>query len=372
MKRNQVNAILVNQTRRRNTVFAFICTIIVVFMMSLSFFIIYTQRDKENYVKYDESSNIDYNVYLKDNSYFSEDYLGANNQYIASLIDYINADFNYKLSLEEKYVEYKYSYRVEAEVNVKDSNTDYSLYNTKEELINEKEKTTSLSEVTIKENINIDYNHYNNLIKQFVNVYGLNNAESTLTINMYVNVVGSCEEFTENQEKESVMSLTIPLTTKTMAIELSDNLVNTENNVMQCDSEYNNSGLFLFLGISCAIADLVFIFITIRYEIRTRTAENIYERELKKILNNYSSYIQTINNNFDLKGYQLVKLDNFTDLLEIRDTIRQPILMQENDKKDGAYFIIPSNTKILYVYRLKVSDIEKEIQSKSNKSVEEF
>ena len=41
---------------------------------------------------------------------------------------------------------------------------------------------------------------------------------------------------------------------------------------------------------------------------------------------------------------------------------------EENVEKTGAYFIIPSNTKLLYVYRLKVSDIEKEINEK-NKNI---
>ena len=44
-------------------------------------------------------------------------------------------------------------------------------------------------------------------------------------------------------------------------------------------------------------------------------------------------------------------------MLEIRDTIKQPILMKENEDKTGAYFLIPSNTKILYVYRIKIGDI---------------
>ena len=48
-------------------------------------------------------------------------------------------------------------------------------------------------------------------------------------------------------------------------------------------------------------------------------------------------------------------------MLEIRDTIRQPILMKENSEKTSAYFVIPSNTKILYVYRLKAT-IKKEAQ----------
>ena len=83
---------------------------------------------------------------------------------------------------------------------------------------------------------------------------------------------------------------------------------------------------------------------------------------MKKILNNYSSYIQTINNEFDFKTFKLIKVDSFTDMLEIRDTIKQPILMKESDDKTGAYFVIPSNTKILYIYRLKISDIKKEME----------
>lgn len=372
MKKNQINTILINQTKRRNTVLAFACIIIIIAILSVSFFLIYINRNKDYYVKYDETSNIDYKVFLKDNEFFDNDYLGTNKQYIASLIDYINANFNYKMSLEEKEIEYKYSYRVEAVVDVKQKETNFSLYNDNIELLKEIQKTTTMKEVIIDEDIKIDYNYYNNLIKKFVNVYELENIESTLTINMYINIIGSCEDFTENKAKESVMSLSIPLTTKTMAIDLSDNLIISENNVMQCKSVYTNNFIFIILGILFSLIDISLIILTFRYIIKTRTAEDVYERELKKILNNYGSYIQTLGNDFDFKEYQMLKLDNFSDMLEIRDTIRQPILMKQNSDKTGAYFVIPSNTKILYVYRLKVSDIEEKIEKKSKHIIEEF
>ena len=46
-------------------------------------------------------------------------------------------------------------------------------------------------------------------------------------------------------------------------------------------------------------------------------------------------------NNFDFKGYQLLKLETFTDMLEIRDTIRQPILMKENHDKTVDFVNVP-------------------------------
>lgn len=364
MKKNQVNALLSDQAKRRNTVLSFVGAIIIVSIITLSFFLIYNERNKKQYVKYDEKSKIDYKVYLNENDFFSDNYLGSGKQYIASLINYISANFNYKLSLKEKNIEYKYSYRIEADVLVKEKDTDNTLFNTNKLLVDQTEKSTNLNEFVIEEDVKIDYNYYNNLIKNFINVYGLDNTISTLNINMYIKVIGSCEDFEDDDVQESVMTLSIPLTTKTVAIELGDDLVNTENNVMQCKNIYHNNFIFIILGVIFGIIDVGLVIILVKFEINTRTAENIYERELKKILNNYSSYIQIIDNNFDFKDYQLLKVSTFTDMLEIRDTIKQPILMKENSDKTGAYFIIPSNTKILYVYRLKVSDIRKKINTK--------
>jgi hypothetical protein len=61
----------------------------------------YNIKNTEQYVTFNETSNIDYKVYLKDNKFFEDSYLEANKQYIASLIDYISAKFNYKLNLSE-------------------------------------------------------------------------------------------------------------------------------------------------------------------------------------------------------------------------------------------------------------------------------
>jgi len=372
MKKNQVNAILINQTRKRNIILSATSIIIAVAIFAISLLVIYNQRNEEQFVKYNEKSNIDYKVYLNDNDFFDGNYLNSNKQYIASLIKYINANFKYELSLEEKNVEYKYSYRIEADVNVKEKGTSNSLYNTTKTILEEKENVTSLNKVTIIENVDIDYNYYNNLIKKFISVYNLNDIESTLNINMYVNVIGTCEDFEEAESQESVMSLSIPLTTKTIAIDISNNLINTENNIMLCKEVYENNIILIVLSIILMILDLIIAICLIRYIIQTRTAEDLYERELKKILNNYSSYIQKLGNDFDFKEYQLLKVDTFNDMLEIRDTIRQPILMKENQDKTGAYFVIPSNTKLLYVYRLKISDIEREIQNKKEKDLEEF
>ena len=59
---------------------------------------------------------------------------------------------------------------------------------------------------------------------------------------------------------------------------------------------------------------------------KARTPEDVYKLELKKILSNYGSYIQKINNGFNLDKYEVIEIDKFNDILEIRETIQEPIL----------------------------------------------
>jgi len=357
MRRNQIEEILIVQTKRRNTIIGFITLIVLISILSFTFLYIYLQNNKNNYVTYSEKSGIEYRVLLKKNEFFENSYLESNKQYIASLIDKIIANFNYDLEFDTDNVEYKYEYRIDANVNVYDKDTDKIIFSKTENLSPQKEYFTTERNVSINKSVSIDYNHFNNLIKRFVTVYELEDVESVLTIDMYVNTIGSCEEFENNKENESVITLSIPLTTKTVAIEMSNDLIDTENNVMLCETNQLNY-IALLLSILAFIVDIFMIIYTIKYEIKTRSADTIYIKKLKKILNNYGGYIQEIADDFNLGGYQVIKIKTFEDLIEIRDTIKQPILMKQNKEKTNSYFVVPSASKCLYIYRLKLENVE--------------
>lgn len=366
MKKSVINSILEEDTKRKGKIVSLICLLVIVFVISLAFALIYVDKSKVQYVTYGEDSNIDYNVYLKENEFYSQEYVGKDNQYIASLIDYISTNFNYKISLDSNDVEYRYSYKIDAEVNVIDSKSKKSLYKVTDNLIKEQEKTSTKKDVEISQKLDIDYNKYNDLIKSFVNIYGINETQSTLTINMYVNVAGKCEKFEDENNNPSVLSLVIPLTEKTIGLDITNNLVKSKNNVMVCEEPTSFVILYLFISLGVVGIGVSILAYLVNFVKKTRSPGNIYQKEIKKILNNYGSYIQKVENSFEFESYKLLKIENFTDMLEIRDTLMQPILMIEDKKGVSTYFIIPSNTKLLYVYRLNVNDIKKQI----NKNVE--
>lgn len=368
MKRKQVNEILSFQTQRRKKVFLLSVFIIITFLISIFFLLTFINGNQYHYVKYNEQNNTTYKVYLKENEFFNSNYLEKDNEYISSLIDKIEANFEYYLSVEEK-VSYNYSYKIESNVYIKRKNSTEYLYNETTTILDKIEKNSNEKQIKIDELIEIDYNKHNNLMKKFVNIYSLDDIESILTINMYINILGSCDSFVEAANKESVLSIKIPLTTRVVDVELSDNLINTQNNLIECKKNIENTMILLiFCGVFLIIG-LILLYITLKYIIKTRTAENIYQREIKKILNNYGSYIQTLTNAFDFKKYQMLHIKSFNDMLEISDTISQPILMKENAEKTGAYFLILTSFKVIYIYRLKVATIQEDINMGKNDKV---
>lgn len=362
MRKKQVDEIIVGQKKKRHAIIGYAIEMFIVIVVAALYVFLLIDGKKIQYVTYNESSTVDYNVFLKENSVFETESLKKGNRYIASLINYIKANFKYDISLDKDDVEYKYSYRVEATLDIKDNDKKGSLYSRTDTLIPQKYVDSNTSEIHINEDVIIDYNKYNDWANNFIKLFELPDTLSTLTVNMYVSVVGSCEDFEESQRQESVMTLTIPLTDKTIGIEISDDLLTTDDQVMLCKSSKDYSLVYLMVLGGLALCELILGINLVRYLNKTRTAESTYDRELKKILNNYKSYIQKINNTFNLDGYQVLKVDSFTDMLEIRDALQQPILMVESARTKGVHFVIPSSTKILYSYSLKLSEIKKQMK----------
>lgn len=306
-------------------------------------------------IVYTENSNLDYKVYLKENDFFDEDYWEEDNQYIASLIDYIEANFKYELEASKPNIDYQYTYKIVAEVNVEDKTNHKSLYKFSEELIDGKiyDFNTS-SKLCINEPVKVDYNRYNDIIKRFVDLYDLNNSIASVTVNMYVNVLDDTPKDTTKPDIPAI-SLNIPLTTETMAIDIESNLVN-ENDINVCTTI--NKGKYLFGTILLAVLDIILVIKLIIFINDTKNEKAVYNMRLRKIMSNYGSYIQKLNNEYDFEGHQILEIKSFEDLLQIKETLNKPILMTEKSLAMETYFFIPSDDNV-YIYELKAGNLRK-------------
>lgn len=346
-----MGAFEVDELGRRKNIVIWTVFIVVFLIIAIIFTMIYFNKKEVHYVHCEEEGIVDYKVYLNDNEYFNSNMIGKNNQYIASLINYISAEFKYNLKLEES-LKYNYKYNIIADINVIDDDTNKSIYSYSDNIIDEFSGET-IETLNIDKEVKIDYQKYNNKIKEFVNVYNLSNTTSKLTLRMNIDIEGDNQSF---NNIESVIAIDIPLTTNTIAIDVNTDLLsNTNSNKIALIPSNKNIKVWRNLSIITFIIDLLIIIFFIKYYKESETEKDRYNVQMRKILNNYGSYISKIEDEFDMKEYQILKVTNFIDLLEIRDTLQIPIIMIENKEQFVTCFIIPANNKILYFYSLGIT-----------------
>ena len=328
----------------------------------------YYSLSKGHYINYVEDSNVDYVVCLKDNKFYENRCVEKGNQYVASLIDYIPANFNYKLDFLDGSIEYVYNYKIVAEFNVLDNDNDKVLY-TKEEVIYTSEDKVSSSGININYNLNIDYNKYNNLLSSFISVYDLSQTKNSLKVSMDVDIKnkGNSNIDLTALNSSKATSITIPLTTKTVNVDISGTALGTDNNRLVIKPE-KNYVFVLVLGVIFVAAGIgLYVFISYINK-KSRTVKEIYEDKIKKITLAYDSYIQKITGDYPIGASQICKVTSFKDMIEIKEASEKPLLMLENKEKTGTFFLIPVGEGVIYTYAIRIVDIEAE--SKGTKAPE--
>ena len=316
------------------------------------------QLKKKYYIHYTERGNIDYNVFLKENEFYEESYLGQGQSYVASLIDRIIANFNYRIDMDSKDVNYRYSYKISSTLEIIDDLSNVAIFNPEYELVSEQNKSHNSSErLEINEIVVINYDEYNSLASRFLETYDLSSTTSNIVVKLEVDVLSDCDAFSGSAVETYTSELRIPLTTKTVNIKMTSTIPAEEARMIAC-TRGAGSEVFATTAIVLGVIEGLLIAILVAFVYLTRTADITYTARVKKIVSQYKSYIQRINNLFETAGYQVIWVNTFDEMLEIRDTIQAPILMHENEDKTCCKFIIPTDGKLLYVYAISVEGYE--------------
>lgn len=332
--------------------------LVVVALIILSSVLVYNQLNKTYYIDYIEDSSIDYRVQLKPNEFYEDEWQPSGQGYVSTLINSVLADFKYELNMDTKNVDYDYSYRIDAQLEVMDSVKNVAIYDPIFELKPEQRLTqSSNNKLVIDELVAIDYIKYNELATDFVKTYGLTNTKNTLKIIMSVNVIGSSDEFEADSENKYTTVLSMPITDKTVNVEMTSSVPTGESKVLACKNA-GNQEIFKWLAVGFGILELLGAIFLVAFIYLTRNHDINYSIKVQRLFSNYRSFIQKITNGFDTKGYQILIVSTFNEMLAIRDTIQSPVLMSENTDQTRTQFFIPTNTKILYMYEIKVDNYD--------------
>lgn len=342
------------QLKRNKYIFIQKIILIVLSVIVLISAFAYMRLAKDTYVYYKEDGNAIHKAYLNENDFYDEGYLNGSHAYVSSLVEKMTADFSYNLTFETNKVEFKYNYRIDAQLEILDKDSKAPLYNPTYEILPLVTKSSVGNKLSIKELVEIDFQKYDAKAKAYLREFELKDTSSTLIVRMYVNVVGVSEAFASDRSGEYVTELRIPLVKTVFKPTVTSTVPAGEQKILAINR--NIKTVVGIISVVLGVIDVIALGVLIYYVLSTRDKHIDYRSHVDKIIKNYRSYIQQSSNCFDMNGYQILNLANINELLDIHDTLQKPIICYENDDKTETLFFIVTEPKIIYLYKITVKE----------------
>lgn len=329
---------------------------------------------EESIIGYNEVGNIDYKVFLKENNYYQEQYLGKDMQYVASIIKDIVPTFTYEMHSEEE-MEYTYNYKVSADLIISDPNDNNKvLYKRPSLLVKDtKEKVTGGS-FRVDQEVSINYDEYNNYVNAFKKEYALSvNSKLVLTFN--IDVTGKSPLLKEDFKKSSKLVIAIPMSEQTINIGIDTSDINNSGTLERNYMSQIKKPVALVLGIIVGLLSLALLYIVIYNFLTNRSKTDVYKATIKSILREYDRAIVSSKtaDTIDESKYNVIEVPRIEELLDAHDSTGKPILYNEDTENDISTFIIVSD-EILYKYRVVRKELEEQEEKRlaaKNKAIEE-
>lgn len=321
---------------------------IILFVIAAFFF--WNQSQKiviKNEIPYEEKGTTNYKVYLDKNDYYDKEYLDEGMQYISSIIDYVEIDFNYTASYADvqDYDAYK---SIIANIVVTDSDDNNKVIYTKKEKI--KEEKMSLDDLSIEDTLKLDYKKYNNLVNAMKTKYGIS---ANCNLEIAYNIVYSSKNQEINEAKK--LSVNIPLSKQMITIQKGEAINNNGLYTIQDRNSIYNSIMIFFaiLMILFTGCDIIILIMRITNKINKQSK---YDRFLSKALKEYDSYITQTKDESFLPDKPVIKVNSFKELLDVRNNIDKTIIYTKLSEDASKFEIID---EVIYEYIVTRDDMEK-------------
>lgn len=342
-----------NQNKKIN----YITNLLAIILTIISFIFLVIGLNVKNNINPDYSylvkKSSPYKVLLLPNDFYAENTLPSNRYYVSKSIDYFYIDFKYNFK-GNRQTNIEYTYGITADLVGTVDNGDGQKkevwvrnYTLQENVTNSSMNTDSF---LVDKNINIDYKNYNNLARSYEKNYGIA-IETNLKVQFNISYVIDVSGFNLTQEKvEDTIELNIPVTnTITKINEDYQNEITKDifSNKKQLDIKeitfFVLSGLFLLGAIF-----IIIIKIIIKHK---STPEEIYNRNMKRILKYYKDLIVTVSNEPNLNNLEVMNISILDDLIDVAEQNQSNIIHYEmvKNEKSNLYVIVGN---YVYVYEV--------------------
>lgn len=311
-------------------------------------------KEEDVVLNYQEKASIDYKVTLFEDNLFEQGTLNAVDYYISEVVDSISTDFYYDFSVDKE-SDLEYSYYVDVMMELKNNKEGTIVSQKVDRLIDDKNGVVEKEkELHINQNVNLDYDYYNNLAKQINEKYALINGN--LYIKMYVSVNVKNDAFTKNIKQSDVIEVRIPLLSTQVSAVMVDSINDKDYYIENKDSQLTNK-FTLGVGIVLLVLDTIFLLITCSFIVKTTPKKTKYMRLRDGLLRDYDRIIVNVKSVPELEGYTMIECYSFNELLDAQKLLAKPIIYNEIVKNQKCIFMIVGETDV-YKFVLKECDID--------------
>ncbi len=353
-KKNGKNIKKENLLLRFSLCMFFFCLFVII---GFKFIINSLSINSDEKLHFQEKGNVKYSVCLKDNDFFEDECLDSNMSYVASLIKNISFDFNYQFNGNFDNLVSSVDYEVVAKLIIENNDTKAKYYE-KEYVLTPKTSDSIKNNGTLynlDKKINIDYEYYNNIATNFKSQYGV---DSQSYLEVYLNTYNNVNSKYKDIPTSAQISVRIPLSQKAIEIKFNTQEVNKSIDKYITSKNIVINGYLIFIvGITFLFTSLIFLFFI--FMIIKKYAKTIskYDKFINKILKEYDRLIVETTTFPDEKEYNVLIINSFNELVDVRDNLRSPIMFYNiKDHKMSKFYILNNNN--LYLYIVNSKDID--------------
>lgn len=322
----------------------------------------YSMRFSDNKaITYDSKGFSDYRLNLKDNGIGLE-YLGkddlknSNRAYLMNLIDKLDVNFTYDFNINQK-SNIDFKYQVIAEIIIKDLNNK-EIYSDRFALSPLKVIKMNDIKTSIKEEVkDIDYVYYQSIADSYSSQLG---EETNNYLNIYLDVKkeNSYKEKNILLDDEDKVLVTIPLDNEEFMFNITyTNLIRENQNVKRVGFLNTKRDIACIAGVFVVLA-IYFALHLYNLLSLLKDKKSIYDKYVERILKKYNKCIAESETIVNLKKFNVIKIRNFDELLDVYYNLDLPIIYCEVVKGQKCYFYIKNN-KDIYLLQIKAVDLEK-------------
>lgn len=300
---------------------------------------------KNEYIKYNETLDINYSVCLEENTFYKDKCLNEDLEYISKIVDRIK--INYKLDAKlSKKIDYNLSYHIVSLMKIYDKTNPEKILYQDEQVLVENTNIDTRNKIMLTKDVDIDYKTYNNKVVEYNNQYQLN-TKSDLEVSLYID---------EPNETRKAQTVTIQLGTQTFGIKKSKKTQISKTITVDHNKWDDTNTYTALVATILLLLSLILLLKTTRLVLKVTTKKSKYKQKLDKILRDYDCFIVTARDGYESNvSKKIIKVDDFFELLDARSALRKPIIYSKINEVKSEFIVEDDN--VLYKYVLKEADL---------------